>query len=124
MILISKVKGGKSRYVPILSELAQELRTHLGNYTVGNLFETIYHTPFSSRKIQQIIKKTADGAKVTERVSPHLLRHSGATALVERSMPAEQVPKFLGHSKLETTQIYAESSPQMIKETYQRALAG
>jgi site-specific recombinase XerD len=39
-------------------------------------------------------------------------------------MPIEQIQKFLGHSKLETTQIYAESSPEMMKEGYQRALAG
>jgi integrase/recombinase XerD len=38
MILISKAKGGKSRYVPILPQLAQELRTHLGNRATGYLF--------------------------------------------------------------------------------------
>jgi integrase/recombinase XerD len=124
MILISKAKGGKSRYVPILPELAQELRTHLGNRTVGYLFETIHHTLYSSRRIQQIIKKTAGEAKITKRVYPHLLRHSVATTLLERGMPIEQIQKFLGHSKLETTQIYAESSAEMIKESYQRALAG
>jgi integrase/recombinase XerD len=43
MILISKAKGGKSRYVPILPELAQELRTHLGDRATGYLFETIHH---------------------------------------------------------------------------------
>jgi integrase/recombinase XerD len=57
-------------------------------------------------------------------VYPHLLRHSVATTLLERGMPLEQIQKFLGHSKLETTQIYAESSPEMIKESYQKALAG
>jgi integrase/recombinase XerD len=40
MILIAKAKGGKSRYVPILPELAQELRTYLGQRSVGYLFET------------------------------------------------------------------------------------
>src|SRR4030095_8117331 len=40
MILITKGKGGKSRYVPILPELAQELRTHLGQRSTGYLFET------------------------------------------------------------------------------------
>ena len=123
MLLIAKAKGGKSRYVPILAELAQELRTHLGNRAVGYLFETIHHTPFSSRRIQQIIKETAAEAKITKRVYPHLLRHSVATTLLEHGMPIEQIQKFLGHSKLETTQIYAESSAEMIKESYQKALA-
>jgi len=124
MILIAKAKGGKSRYVPILPQLAQELRTHLGNRTTGYLFETVRHTHYSPRRIQQIIKETAAGAQITKRVYPHLLRHSVATTLLERGMPMEQIQKFLGHSKLETTQIYAESSAEMIKESYQRALAG
>jgi integrase/recombinase XerD len=124
MILISKAKGGKSRYVPILPELAQELRTHLGGRAAGYLFETIHHTAYSSRRIQQIIKETADEANITKRVYPHLLRHSVATTLLEHGMPLEQIQEFLGHSKLETTQIYAESTPEMIKASYQKALAG
>ncbi len=124
MFLISKAKGGKSRYVPILPELAQELRTHLGNRCGGYLFETIHATPYSPRRIQQIVKETAAEAKITKRVYPHLLRHSVATTLLERGMPLEQIQKLLGHSKLETTQIYAESTPEMIKESYQRALGG
>lgn len=124
MILLSKAKGGKSRYVPILPQLAQELRTHLGNRTAGYLFETVQNTQYSPRRIQQIIKETAADADITMRVYPHLLRHSVATTLLERGMPIEQIQKFLGHAKLETTQIYAESSAEMIKESYQKALAG
>jgi integrase/recombinase XerD len=124
MILISKAKGGQSRYVPMLPQLAQELRTHLGHRTTGYLFQTVQNTQYSPRRIQQIIKATAADADITKRVYPHLLRHSVATTLLERGMPIEQLQKFLGHSKLETTQIYAESSAEMIKESYQKALAG
>ena len=90
----------------------------------GFLFETVQNKHYSPRRIQQIIKETAQEAQITTRVSPHLLRHSVATTLLERGMPIEQIQKFLGHSKLETTQIYAESRAEMIKESYQRALAG
>jgi integrase/recombinase XerD len=124
MMLIAKAKGGKSRNVPILPQLAQELRTHLGHRTTGYLFETVQHTPYSPRRVQQIIKETATDAQITKRVYPHLLRHSVATTLLERGMPIEQIQKFLGHAKLETTQISAESSAEMIKASYQRALAG
>jgi len=123
MILITKGKGGKSRYVPILPELAQELRTHLGTRATGHLFETNRHLPYSPRRIQQIVKATAAKAKIKKRVYPHLLRHSVATTLLERGMPIEQIQKFLGHAKLETTQVYAESTPAMIKDSYRRALA-
>jgi integrase/recombinase XerD len=125
MTLISKAKGGKSRYVPILLQLAQELRTHLGHRTTGYLFKTVQHTQYSPRRIQQIIKETAAAdAQITKRVYPHLLRHSVATTLLERGMSIEQIQKFLGHSKLETTLIYTASSAEMIQESYQRALAG
>jgi len=123
MILIAKAKGGKSRYVPILPELAQELRTYLGDRTVGYLFETIRHQPYSSRRIQQIVKEIAERAKIKKRVYPHLLRHSVATTLLERGMPIDQIQKFLGHSKLETTQVYAESTTEMIRESYRKALS-
>jgi integrase/recombinase XerD len=122
MILINKGKGGKSRYVPILAELAQELQTHLGDRQTGHLFETNRHLPYSPRRIQQIVKVTAEKAKITKRVYPHLLRHSVATTLLDRGMPIEHIQKFLGHSKLETTQIYAESTTKMLKESYRRAL--
>ncbi|HET9530145.1 MAG TPA: tyrosine-type recombinase/integrase [Blastocatellia bacterium] len=123
MILITKAKGGKSRYVPILPELAQELRTYLGYRTVGYLFETNRHQPYSSRRIQQIVKEIAERAKIKKRVYPHLLRHSVATTLLERGMPIDQIQKFLGHSKLETTQVYAESTTEMIRESYRKALS-
>jgi integrase/recombinase XerD len=85
MIVLAKAKGGKNRYVPILPELAQELRTHLGQRTVGSLFETNRATRYSPRRIQQIVKETATQAK------------------------------------LETTQVYAESSPERRRESEQQA---
>jgi integrase/recombinase XerD len=74
--------------------------------------------------VQQIVKDVAAAAGITKRVYPHLLRHTVAQHLLEGGMPLEQVQKFLGHEKLETTQIYAESSPQMIRDSYRRALRG
>lgn len=123
MLLINKGKGGKSRYVPILPDLAQELRTHLGERATGYLFESNRNLPYSARRVQQIVKETAEKAKIKKRVYPHLLRHSVATTLLERGMPIEQIQKFLGHSKLETTQVYAESTTEMIKESYRKALS-
>ncbi len=70
-----------------------------------------------------IVKATAERAKIKKRVYPHLLRHSVATTLLERGMPIDQIQKFLGHSKLETTQVYAESTTEMIKESYRLALS-
>jgi integrase/recombinase XerD len=122
MIHIRKGKGGKERYVPILPELAQELSTHLDDRRAGFLFETRMVKAYTPRRVQQIVKAIASRAGITKRVYPHLLRHTVAQHLLEGGMPLEQVQKYLGHEKLETTQIYAESSPQMIRENYRRAL--
>ena len=65
----------------------------------------------------------SEGAKIKRRVYPHLLRHSVATTLLKLGMPIDQIQKFLGHSKLETTQVYAESTTEMIKESYRRVLS-
>ncbi len=83
----------------------------------------IRNLPYSARRVQQIVKEIAEKAKIKKRVYPHLLRHSVATTLLERGMPIEQIQRFLGHSKLETTQVYAESTTEMIKESYRKALA-
>lgn len=123
MILIENGKGGKSRYVPILSELAQELKTHLNGRQTGYIFESNRHSKFTTRRIQQIVKDTADRAGITKKVHPHLLRHSVATFLLEKGMPLDQIQKFLGHSKIETTQIYAESTTKMMKEGFNKAFS-
>ena len=120
--LIAQGKGGKQRCVPLLPELTHELRTYLRDRTTGPLFETRRHTTYSPRRIQQLVQETAALAGLTKRVHPHLLRHSVATTLLERGMPLEQIQQFLGHARLETTQIYAESTAAMIKESYQKAL--
>jgi integrase/recombinase XerD len=91
MILISKAKGGKSRYVPILPELAQELKTALGTRSAGYLFETTHNHRYSPRRIQQIVKDTAAEAGITKPRYPHLLRHSVAQTLLNRGMPLEQI---------------------------------
>jgi integrase/recombinase XerD len=63
----------------------------------GNLVQS-FHTSLR-------ISPKAAQAQITKRVYPHLLRHAVATTLLERGMPIEQMQKFLGHSKLETTQL-------------------
>src|SRR5687768_13203103 len=62
---MNRSKGGKRRYVTILPELAQELRTHLWDRTQGYLFELSRHTAFTVRRIQQLAKETAALAGIT-----------------------------------------------------------
>jgi integrase/recombinase XerD len=121
-IFVERGKGSKQRYVPIFPFLRDELRIHGGDRRTGYLFESRLNDRFSKRRVQQIIRQVAREAGITRKVYPHLLRKSIATFLLNKGMPIDQVQKFLGHSKLETTQIYAQTSIQSLKDSYQRLL--
>lgn len=121
-ILIRKGKGAKERFVPIYPFLEQELRTYLGGRQVGFLFESNYHDKFSTRRIQQILKKVCETAGVNKSVYPHLLRHTIATMLLNNGMPMHQIQLMLGHSKIETTQHYARTAIGSMQKGYQKAL--
>jgi integrase len=84
IMVIAHAKGGKSRCVRILPELAQELKTYLGTRHAGDLFETTHHHRYSPRRIQQMVKEAAAEAKITERC----IRTSRAIRLRKRSSTA------------------------------------
>ena len=91
---------------------------------IGYIFESQTATRNSRRaEFNKLSKKPPSVPESTKKVHPHLLRHTVATFLLEKGMPLEQIQKFLGHSKIETTQIYAESSTEMMKEGFQRAFS-
>jgi integrase/recombinase XerD len=71
-----------------------------------------------------MVAACAREAGIVKRVYPHLLRHSIATILLDSGqMPIDQVQKFLGHRRLSTTQIYAETSVRALGDNYLRALS-
>ena len=123
-IRIRRGKGGKDRTVPLLPEHAHELQTHIGDRRSGWLFETWSARPYSTRRVQQIVREVARSAGIVQRVSPHLLRHEIAQHLLDRGMPLDQVQQFLGHEDIRTTQVYARASASTTGASYRRALGG
>lgn len=121
-ITVRQGKGKKDRVVPILPALADELATHRRVRSFGPLFRSRIGGPYTPRRVQQIVKELAKGAGLAKRVYPHLMRHTVAQHLLEGGMPLEQVQRFLGHASITTTQIYAESSAAMIRDSYRKAL--
>lgn len=107
---IVHAKGGSDGYVPILPTLAQELRTHLAGRRTGHLFESNRHDHYTPRTVQLIVQDAARRAGIEKRVTPHLLRASVATLLLDAGMPLDQVQKFLRHKRIATIQIYAQTS--------------
>src|SRR5258708_37310076 len=119
-IHIVHAKGGADRYVSVL---AHELRTHLQGRQRGFLFESNRHTRYSRHTVQSIVTRCARSAGIKKRVFPHLLRHSIATILLDSGLvPIDQVPKFLGHTHLSTTQIYPQTSLRALAANYILAL--
>jgi integrase/recombinase XerD len=124
-IHLTHAKRGADRDVPILPALADELRTPLQGRQRGFVFESNRQTRSAARPVQAIVTACARPAGITQRVSPHLLRHSMATILLDSGMvPLDQVQKFLGHLHLSTTPIYAETSLRALGDHYIRALGG
>jgi integrase/recombinase XerD len=111
-------KGGKRREVPLSQSLVRELRLHIGGRNAGPLFRSPRGGSYSVRRIQQIVKETAEDAGITKPVHPHLLRHTMATRLVNRGMPLEHIRKVLGHESIDTTRIYAETETESVKESF------
>lgn len=71
--------------------------------------------PVSSRQLHRAVQETAEVAGITKRVSPHTLRHSFATHLLEQDVDIRVIQVLLGHSKLETTALYAKVSTRTIQ---------
>lgn len=121
---IVNAKGGSDGYVPILPALAQELRTHLDGRRSGYVFESNRSDKYTTRYVQKLVKEAASRAGIDKNVTPHRLRASVATILLDAGMPLDQVQKFLRHKRITTTQIYAETSLHGMGENYVRALGG
>lgn len=112
---------GSDGYVPLLPAIAQELRTYLDGRDNGYVLESNRRKPDTTRYVQRLVHEAAQRAGVAKRVTPHRLRASVATILLDAGMPLDQVQKFLRHKRITTTQIYAETSLQGMSDSYLRA---
>lgn len=121
-------KGSKERIVP-LGEVARE---RIGQYRESSrpllmkgkstefLFVTRLSKPMTRQAFWKIVKKSALKAGIAKKISPHSLRHSFATHLLERGADLRSVQKMLGHSDITTTQIYTHVAKTRIKEIYDK----
>ena len=98
-------------------------RTPLRGRKAIYLFESNRHTRYTPRAVQLMVRDAAQRAGLVQHVTPHRLRASVATLLLDAGMPIDQVQKFLRHKHLSTTQIYVETSLRSLGEHYLRALS-
>lgn len=123
-------KGSKQRLVPLGSKAVEAISAWLpdrlsliARKTPGDpLFISLRGARLSRQAVFDIVKKHAKSAEIDSwRVSPHVLRHSAATHMVEAGADLRTVQEMLGHATITTTQVYTRVSPAHVMEIYVEA---
>jgi len=115
-------KGSKERIVPLGQSACQAVQAYLsggrGEFASEILFLTPRGGAMSRFEFWEILKGYAAKAGIRKNISPHVLRHSFATHLLDRGADLRAVQMMLGHEKISTTQIYTHVIRERLKQIY------
>ena len=121
-------KGKKERIVPLhdtacakLQQYLNKARPHLAARPSNALFLSKRGNALSSDAIRNIFKECCRRAGLDEHLKPHDLRHTFASTMIEGGADLRSVQEMLGHSSLETTQIYTHINPGFMKDVHKNA---
>ncbi len=125
--LICRGKGGKERIVPLgrsaggaVGRYLAEVRPLIVSGERDELFLSQRGKPFTRQGLWKLLRRHAREAGLDAKISPHILRHSFATHLLERGADLRSVQLMLGHSQITTTQIYTHVSRERLRRVYDR----
>jgi integrase/recombinase XerD len=125
--LLCRGKGGKERIVPMgksaveaVKKYLDDARPKLMREPVNVLFLTRRRDRFTRQGFWKLLRPYARQAGLSPKISPHVLRHSFATHLLERGADLRSVQLMLGHSQITTTQIYTHVSRERLRRIYDR----
>lgn len=106
-ITIRQGKGQKDRLTLLSHSLLINLRSYFQAYKPKTyLFESFDHEKYSATSVGKVVRRAAQKAGITQNVTPHMLRHSFATHLLESGTDLRYVQILLGHTSTKTTEIY------------------
>ena len=118
-------KGKKERIIPIANNALNYLKIYIYNYReylIKNTNEYVFLNKNGEKISRQgffkILKKMAQDSGINKNISPHILRHSFATYLLNNGVDLRVIQELLGHENLETTEIYSHLTNQKIKDDY------
>jgi integrase/recombinase XerC len=121
-------KGNKERFIPMeeslyqaLTEYRQEKKTLLPELESVYLLVQENGKPLQPRYVQTVIKKYLEMVTTIEKKSPHVLRHSFATHLMNNGADLNAVKALLGHSSLAATQVYTHNTIEKLKDIHAKA---
>ncbi len=124
-ILTCTGKGNKMRKVPVGKSATEWLKNYLvvrrkkENIEINNLFVSILGNSINRQIIFKFVKEYAEKCGLQD-VSPHTLRHSFATHLIQNSADVRSVQQMLGHADISTTQIYTHITDTHLRKTYEK----
>jgi len=120
LITVKGAKGNKDRITVLSPTLLRELRTYIKEYKPETyLFEGPWNKPYTASSVLKIVANAAQKAGIQKKVTPHMLRHSFATHLLEDGTDLRHIQLLLGHNSTKTTEIYthvAETSFKGVKD--------
>ena len=120
-------KRNKQRIVPLGDELASELSQYVEKRdsqvvrTTSGMFLDKKGKRVSHEKVGKMVKESLSKVTTMKKRSPHVLRHSYATAMLNNGAGLESVKKLLGHQSLSTTEIYTHTTFEQLKRVYKQA---
>lgn len=118
-------KGNKVRIVPVGNKSVDVIKEYLRSFSPGKISDPLLRTSKGNRLYPEYVYRVVNKylSKVTElkKKSPHILRHSSATHMLDKGADLRAVKEILGHENLSTTQIYTHVSIERLKSTYKKS---